>query len=78
MSQEPFSQSTQMILKVFFTLCVLIMIVDPMVSKSHAAFVWEKWPGFYGAYGFFSCVILVLIAKFGLRPLVMRDEEDEE
>ena len=78
MSQESFSKSTNTILRVFFTLCVLIMVIDPMVPKSHAAFVWETWPGFYGAYGFFSCVILVLIAKFGLRPLVMRDEEEDE
>ena len=72
------SDSTKIILKVFFTLCVLIMAVDPFVPKEHIHFVWEKWPGFYGRYGFFSCVILVFIAKYGLRPVVMREEESEE
>jgi hypothetical protein len=54
------------------------MAVDPFVPKEHIHFVWEKWPGFYGTYGFFSCVILVFIAKYGLRPVVMREEESQE
>jgi len=53
------------------------MVVDPFVSREHAHFQWEKWPGFYGTYGFFSCVILVFIAKYGLRPAVMREEEED-
>ena len=72
------SSSTKMILKVFFALCVLIMVIDPFVPREHSHFRWENWPGFYGAYGFFSCVILVFIAKYGLRPAVMREEGDEE
>ena len=72
------SSSTKNILRVFFGLCVLILIIDPFVPRDHSHFKWENWPGFYGAYGFFSCVILVFIAKFGLRPLVMRDEEELE
>ena len=72
------SQSTKVVLKVFFTLCVLIMVIDPFVPRDHSHFAWENWPGFFGTYGFFSCVILVFIAKYGLRPLVMRDEEEDE
>jgi uncharacterized membrane protein len=37
--------------------------------------VLEKWPGFYAVFGFVACVILVLISRFVLRPLVMRDED---
>ena len=72
------SPSTKLILKIFFFLCVAIMVIDPFVPKTHSHFEWENWPGFYGTYGFFSCVILVFIAKYGLRPAVMRDEELEE
>lgn len=72
------TESTKNILRVFFFLCVAIMLIDPFVPREHSHFVWENWYGFYGTYGFFSCVILVFIAKFGLRPLVMRDEELEE
>lgn len=70
------SSSTKLILKVFFALCLLIMLIDPFVPRTHSHFAWENWPGFYGCYGFFSCVILVLIAKHGLRPMVMREEEE--
>ncbi len=66
------------LLSVFVALCVLVMIVDPMVERHHSAFVWETWPGFYGAFGFVSCSVLVLISKHILRPLIMRDEEEDE
>lgn len=59
----------------FLALCLGIVLIDPMVAKEHAAFRWESWPGFYAAYGFFSCSILVLISKHILRPLVMRPED---
>ena len=72
------SKSTKRILQVFFALCVVIMIIDPFVPREHSHFQWENWPGFFGAYGFFSCVILVFIAKHGLRAAVMREEDSEE
>ncbi len=63
------------ILTLFFSLCGLALVVDPFIPKTHAHYPWETWPEFYGAYGFVSCVVLVLIAKYGLRPAVMRDED---
>lgn len=71
------SPSGKKLFGVFVTLCILIMLVDPMVERHHAAFVWETWPGFYGAFGFISCSILVLISKHVLRPLIMVDEEEQ-
>ncbi len=38
-------------------------------------FPWEEWPQFYAIFGFVACVVLVLIAKYILRPLVMREED---
>lgn len=72
------SRSTKTILTVFFVMCALILVIDPFVPREHHYFKWETWPGFYGVYGFVSCVVLVFIAKYGLRPLVMREEEDED
>ena len=72
------TSSTKNILKVFFSLCVAIMVIDPFVPREHSHFAWENWYGFYGTYGFFSCVVLVYIAKYGLRPAVMREEGEEE
>ena len=58
----------------FFFACVLILLVDSQFERHHLTYTWENHTGFYGAYGFFSCVILVYIAKFGLRPLIMEVE----
>lgn len=41
----------------------------------HPYLRWEKWPGFYGVFAFVACVLLVLVARFLLRPLVMRRED---
>jgi hypothetical protein len=37
-------------------------------------FPWEKWPGLNAISGFVACALLVLAARFVLRPLVKRDE----
>jgi hypothetical protein len=69
---------TKRLLIVFFTLCVLSVLIDPLVPRTHNAFVWESWPGFYGAFGFLAYVSLVMTAKLILRPVVMRPEHDDE
>ncbi len=61
-------------LKIFFAFCVVLFSVDFVIHK-HAHLPWEEWPGFYAIYGFVACVILVLIAKYILRPLVKRKED---
>ena len=58
----------------FFGILVLLFAVEPFVHK-HAYFSWEEWPGFYVIFGFASCVLLVLISKYILRPLVKRNED---
>lgn len=67
------SKNVKILLRVFFTLCVLLFAVDFVVHK-HAHMPWEAWPGFYAIYGFVACVILVLVSKYVLRPLVKREE----
>ena len=67
------------LLVIFFCSCVFIFLLDFIflsdeVSK-HAEFEWENWIGFYPVFGFVGCVLLVLISKYVLRPLVMRDED---
>ena len=60
----------------FYASLVLLIIVDPVVHlfvHKHADFSWEGFPGFFAAYGFISCVLLIFIAK-GLRLLLKRDE----
>jgi len=61
------------LLKGFYTVCVLLVVVDLFVHR-HIAMAWEKIPAFYAIYGFVACVLLVVLAKW-MRKVVMRKEE---
>lgn len=63
------------LLFVLFYLSLLILLVIDFFIYKHPHFPWEKWPGFYATYGFVACVVLVVAAKYILRPLVKRKED---
>ena len=67
-------QNVKRLLIIFFSCLAALLVGDFFVHK-HAYFAWEEWPEFYAVFGFVACVVLVLVAKYVLRPLVMRDEE---
>lgn len=67
-------RNVQRLLRVFYTCVVLLLAID-LIYHKHAAFPWEERFGFYAVYGFVACVVLVLVAKYLLRPLVMRKED---
>ncbi len=56
-----------------WALCAALFLIEPWVHK-HAAFTVEDLFGFYGWYGFFACVGLVLTAK-ALRRVLKRPEQ---
>ena len=72
-------KSARRIIAALFITCGIGVLLDFLfLSESfdkHALFEWENWPGFYAVYGFVACVLLVLVSKYVLRPLVMRDED---
>jgi hypothetical protein len=51
---------------------IALVAVDLLLHK-HEEFALADWFGFYAAYGFFACVVLVLIAK-QMRKVLMRPE----
>lgn len=62
--------------KIFYALvglCLAVLLADLFYHK-HPHFAAESWFGFYGIFGFVSCVGLVLAAK-ELRRLLKRDED---
>ena len=63
----------KLFLRVFYVSLAVLLVVDFFIAK-HPAFAFEGVPNFFAAYGFISCVMLVLIAKV-LRLLLMRDED---
>ena len=67
-------QNVKRLLYGFYSCVVLLLLVD-LVYHKHAIFPWEGKFGFYSVYGFVACVVLVLVAKYILRPLVMRKED---
>lgn len=56
-----------------YAVCAFLFVIDWFVPK-HGPFAIEHWFGFYGIYGFVSCVALVLAAK-EMRRIVMRSED---
>ena len=76
-------RNVQRVLRVFYAFCVIVVLLDPLgillhalglAELRHAERSWEAFPGFYAAYGFIACVLLVLVAK-RLRGVLMRDED---
>lgn len=67
-------KNVKRLLYTFYTSVVLLLVVDIFYHK-HAIFAWEGYFGFYSIYGFVACVILVILAKYVLRPMVMRKED---
>ena len=70
------------VIKGFIGLCVVVLLLDVLFLFEHkhlsfpeGEFDLEGVFGFYGIYGFVACVLLVLLAKYVLRSLVMRDED---
>jgi membrane protein YdbS with pleckstrin-like domain len=55
--------------------CLVLLLAMELFIHKHPYFSWEKWFGFYALYGFVACVLLVLVAKYILRPLVKRQED---
>ncbi|HET97760.1 MAG TPA: hypothetical protein ENN98_03540 [Desulfurivibrio alkaliphilus] len=66
-------RNVQRVLYGLFALLGISLALEPFIHK-HSYFPWEDWLGFYAIYGFVACVLLVLGAKYILRPLVKRDE----
>ena len=60
------------IVYVLYAACALLFIADFFYHK-HVHFEFEEWIGFYGWFGFFSYMFIVLSAK-QLRKLLYRDE----
>lgn len=51
----------------------ILLLLDFVIHR-HAEVGFDGLPTFYGLYGFFACVALVLVAKL-LRRILMRPED---
>lgn len=62
------------LLRALLALCAALVAVDFFVPK-HATLPWEHWPGFYALFSLLACGVLVLFARYVLRPIVARRED---
>lgn len=72
-------ENVRRILGGLFVACGCFVVLDVVFwltgFDKHPHLKWEEWPGFHAVFGFVACVVLVLISRFVLRPLVMREED---
>jgi hypothetical protein len=72
-------ENVKLILACLFVACGLFVLLELVFvfgwADKEAHYGWENMIGFYAAYGFVSCVLLVFVAKYLLRPAVIRDED---
>lgn len=72
-------ENVKKILTALYVGCGVMLLIELLYlvfgHDKHPYLNWEKWPGFYGIFGFVSCVVLVLVAKYILRPIVKRSED---
>ena len=66
-------RNVRAVLGVFFVIAIITLGIDLGFDR-HTDHPYERRVGFYGIWGFVSCVVLVLAAR-GLRRLIMRGED---
>lgn len=67
-------RNVKRLLRTFYVSLLVLLGIEFFVPK-HPHFAWETWPEFYAVFGFVACVVLVVAAKYILRPLVKRRED---
>lgn len=72
-------ENVKLILWCLYGACAIFVLLELVFlfgwADKEAHYGWENMLGFYAAYGFVSCVLLVFVAKYLLRPAVIRDED---
>ena len=58
----------------FVAALVGLLLMEWAVDR-HGHFLWEESFGLHAGFGFLACVVLILVARFILRPLVQRRED---
>lgn len=71
------SEAKQRINRLFLFVCAFlsILLVSEFFIHKHTYFKWEEWPWFYAVFGFVAFVVLILTAKYILRPIIKRRED---
>ncbi|MDY6854081.1 MAG: hypothetical protein SWO11_05135 [Thermodesulfobacteriota bacterium] len=66
-------KNRNVVVRLLYAVLLVLLIIDLFVHR-HGDFHWEESLGFFAAYGFVACVVLVFAAKI-LRIIVERKED---
>ena len=61
--------------KVLYVTLVVVFGADFLAYREHVAFIWDKIPGWSAAYGFVSCVLLIIVSKFLGHEWLYKEED---
>jgi len=56
-----------------FLVVLALTVLAGLAVDLHPHFEMESWPGFYAAFGFISCLLMIVVAK-GLGLLLKRPD----
>ena len=51
-------------LKICFYVTLIIIVIPDLFIEKYPHYGWENLFGAYALYGFFSCVLIVIVSKF--------------
>lgn len=74
--KKPISKEEKLLIKksaTLFAIALLAVVIAEAFDHRHTVFAIEETPAFYALFGFISCVIIVIIAKW-LGKLLKREE----
>lgn len=69
-------ENAKMRWRLLYITLAIIVIADFVAHREHAAFFWDKIPGWSAVYGFISCVVIVFVSKFIGHQLGFMKKED--
>ncbi len=61
--------------KASYVALAAVVVADFFVHRHHAAFFWDNIYGFGAAYGFVSCVLIIVVSKAIGHAWLMKKED---
>ncbi|MBI5518711.1 MAG: hypothetical protein HY916_01480 [Desulfovibrio sp.] len=73
---EFFRNRMALTIRASLVVLALVVLADAfLVSKEHAHAAVERIPGFWSAFGFVACVLIIVVSKwFGHRGIMTRED----
>ena len=70
----------RLLVRVCFGLLALLILVDALfINKEHAHTGLERLPGFWSAFGFVACVLIIILSKwYGHSGIMTREDYYDE